>query len=61
MESTMSILCCLKMKPPTSAMFQFTDTNFYVPLVTLSTKTDKKLLDQLKLKFKRNENRNKYR
>ena len=38
---------------PTSAIFQITDTKLYVPVVTLSTENDKKLLEQLKSGFKR--------
>ena len=34
--------------PPTELEFQITDTKFYVPVVTLSTKNEKKLLEQLK-------------
>ena len=33
---------------PTNATFQITDTKLYVPVVTLSTKNDKRLLHQLK-------------
>ena len=38
---------------PTNATFKITDTTLYVPVVTLSTKNDKKLLEQLKTRFKR--------
>ena len=38
---------------PTSVKFKITDTKLYVQIVTLSTKNDKKLLDQLKTGFKR--------
>ena len=38
-----------------------TDTKFYVPLVTLSTKDNAKLLQQLKSCFKRIINWNKYK
>ena len=38
---------------PTNATFQITDTKLYVPVVTLSTENDKKLLEQLKTGFKR--------
>ena len=34
--------------PPTELEFQITDTKFYVPVVTLSTTNEKKLLEQLK-------------
>ena len=46
---------------PTNATFQMTDTNLYVPLVTLSTKDDKNFLEQLKSGFKRIIKWNKYR
>ena len=39
--------------PPTGLKFQITDTKLYVPVVTLSKENDIKLLDQLKLGFKR--------
>ena len=40
--------------------FAITDTNLYVPLVTLSTQENTKLLQQLKSGFKRVINWNKY-
>ena len=40
--------------------FEITDTKLYVPVVTLSTKENAKLLQQLKSGFKRVINRNKY-
>ena len=40
--------------------FAITDTKFYVPVVTLSTQDNAKLLQQLKLGFKRTINWNKY-
>ena len=40
--------------------FAITDTNFYVPVVTLSTQDNAKLLEQLKSDFKRAINWNKY-
>ena len=46
---------------PTNATFQITDTNLYVPVVTLSTENDKKLLEQLRTGFKRTIKWNKYR
>ena len=46
---------------PTGLEFQITDTTLYVPVVTLSKENDIKLLDQLKLGFKRTIKRNKYR
>ena len=50
-----------KIDTPTSATFQITDAKFYVPVVTLSTENDKKLLEQLKSGFKRTVKWNKYR
>ena len=38
---------------PTNATFQITDTKLYVPVVTLSTKNDNNLLEQLRTGFKR--------
>ena len=38
---------------PKNATFQITDTKLYVPVVTLSKENDIKLLEQLKLGFKR--------
>ena len=40
--------------------FTITDTKLYVPVVTLLTKDNAKLLQQLKAGFKRTINRNKY-
>ena len=40
--------------------FTMTDTKFYVPVVTLSTQDNAKLLQQLKLGFKKITNWNKY-
>ena len=40
--------------------FAITDTTIYVPVVTLSTRDNVKLLEQLKSGFKRTINRNKY-
>ena len=40
--------------------FAITDTNHYVPVVTLSTQDNAKLLEQLKSGFKRTINWNKY-
>ena len=37
----------------TDAIFQITDTKLYVPVVTLSTENDKRLLEQLRTGFKR--------
>ena len=38
---------------PTGTTFKVTDTKLYVPVVTLSTEDDNKLLEQLKTGFKR--------
>ena len=46
---------------PTNTTFKITDTKLYVPVVTLSTEDDNKLLEQLKLEFKRTIKWNKYR
>ena len=46
---------------PTGLKFQITDTKLYVPVVTLSKENDIKLLEQLKLGFKRTIKWNKYR
>ena len=43
-----------------NATFEITDTRLYVPVVTLSTQENAKLLQQLKLGFKRVMNWNKY-
>ena len=47
--------------PPTGLEFQITDTKLYVPVVTLSKENDTKLLEQLKIGFKRTIKWNKYR
>ena len=47
--------------PPTEITFEITDTNLYVPVVTLSKENDTKLLEQLKTEFKRTIKWNKYR
>ena len=46
---------------PSGAIFKITDTKLYVPTVTLSKENDTKLLEQLKLGFKRSIKWNKYR
>ena len=46
---------------PTGFELQITDTKLYVPVVTLSTENDKKLLEQLKSGFKRTLKWNKHR
>ena len=38
---------------PTNPTFKIKDTKLYVPVVTLSTENDNKLLEQLKTGFKR--------
>ena len=45
---------------PTNATFKIADTKLYVSVVTLSTLDDNKLLEQLKLGFKRTIKWNKY-
>ena len=44
-----------------AGIFSVTDTKLYVPVVTLSTQDNTKLLQQLKSGFKRTINWNKYR
>ena len=46
---------------PESATFKKTDSKLYVPVVTLSTENDNKLLEQLKTGFQRTIKWNKYR
>ena len=46
---------------PSGAKFKITDTKLYVPVVILSKENDIKLLEQLKLGFKRTIKWNKYR
>ena len=46
---------------PENATFQIKDTKLYVPVVTLSKENDAKLLEQLKLGFKRTIKWNKHR
>ena len=46
---------------PKNAAFKITDTKLHVPVVTLWTKDDNKLLEQLKIGFKRTIEWNKYR
>ena len=50
-----------KIDTPESAIFQITDTKFYVPVVTLSNENDIKRLEQLKSRFKRTIKWNKYK
>ena len=47
--------------PPTGLEFKITGTKLYVPVVTLSEKNDKKLLEQLKSGLKRTVKWNYYR
>ena len=46
---------------PTNATFQITDTKLYVPVVTLSTEYDKRLLEELRTGFKITIKWNKFR
>ena len=46
---------------PANATFKIRDTKVYVPVVTLSTQDDNKLLEQLKTGFKRTIKCNRYR
>ena len=46
---------------PTNATFQITDTKLYVPVVTLSTENEERLLEQLREGFKRTIKWNKYK
>ena len=46
---------------PENVTFQIPDTTLYLPVVTLSKENDTKLLEQLKLEFKKTIKRNKYR
>ena len=46
---------------PTNATFEITDKRLCVPVVTLSTQDDNKLLKQLKARFTRTIKRNRYR
>ena len=50
-----------KIDNPENAAFQITDTKLHVPVVTLSTENDKKLLEQFKSGFERTVQWNKYR
>ena len=46
---------------PSGARFKITDTKLYMPVLTLSKENDTKLLEQLKIGFKRTIKWNKYR
>ena len=50
-----------KISRPTNAIFQITEAKLYVPVVTLSTENDKKLLGQLRTGFRRTIKWDKYR
>ena len=47
--------------PTTNVTFEITDTKLYVPVFTLSTENDKRLLEQLRKEFKRTIKWNNYR
>ena len=49
-----------RINSPTSAKFETTDCKLYVPVVTLSTENNSKLLEQLKSGFRRSIKWNKY-
>ena len=49
-----------RINSPTSAKFEITDSKLYVPVVTLSTENDNKLLEQLKSEFRITIKWNKY-
>ena len=51
---------CAITNSPGAGRFAITDTKFYVPVITLSTQDNSKLLQQLKSGFKRVINWNKY-
>ena len=46
---------------PTNATFKITDIELYIPVVPLSGENDNKILEQLKVGFKRTNKWNKYR
>ena len=50
-----------KIDAPSNVTFKITDTKLYVPVVTLSTENDKRLLEKLRTGFKRTIKWNKYR
>ena len=52
---------CKEIDNPTNVTLKITDTKLYVPVVTLSTEDDNKLLEQLRTGFKRTIKWNKYR
>ena len=51
---------CVSTNSTGAGRFAITDTKLYVPVITLSTQDNSKLLQQLKSRFKRVINRNKY-
>ena len=53
-------LTCVITNSTGAGIFQITNTKLYVPIVTLSTQGNSKLLQQLKSGFKRTVNWNKY-
>ena len=53
-------LCHYQFNITNAGTFAITDTKLYVPVVTLSSQDNVKLLDQLKSGFKRTINWNKY-
>ena len=57
---TWSIKCVLSNAAAQATTFKITDTKLYVPVVTLSIQDNAKLLQQLKLVFKRTINWHKY-
>ena len=46
---------------PSGARFKITDTKLYMPVLTLSKENDTKLLEQLRIGFKRTNKCSKYR
>ena len=64
-EITLQLTCCKKYSSSwycrkSSTKFRIAETKLYVPVVTLSTQDNKKLLEQLKSGFKRTINWNRY-
>ena len=57
---TWSYKCVLLNTTAQETIFKITDTKLYVPIVTLSTQDNAKLLQQLKSGFKRAINWNEY-
>ena len=51
---------CIISSPAGETKFKIAETKLYVPVVTLSTQDNAKLLQQLKSGFKRTVNQNKY-